>query len=197
MRLKTKWHKQQQRSLEDIANTIGFLLWRISHTTVDKMYQDGFNFETNEQLVNVIAEFSTFLLQCGGAKLYPQLSEEEFQRFVNGMAQKVALTYKENMEQARQGEASSRDITTPFLEQLNQRLADYAEFSYPDGKPSYPALRYFGTVIAAIMPASGSDNKWIIEQVMEVEAPQMLQKLDKSLNDLLPTTEDSVNSAPD
>jgi hypothetical protein len=52
----------------------------------------------------------------------------------------------------------------------------------PDGEPGYAMKRYFGERIAAVM--GEQDNKWITDQVMEIEVPETLKPLNKALNEL-------------
>lgn len=189
MRIKSRWHnKNRPKSLEETAQAIGFIVWRIAQGTVDKMYGDGFNFKSHEQQLDVIGELAIFLLQAADRLAYERMEDDERHRFVNGMARKLIETMDEN----RTEWLGPGEYRAPFLERLNERLGAYAEFSFVDGQPGYPALRYFGSCVAALM---GSDNRWVIEQVMEVEAPEMLKGLKKGMNDLL-AQQDAASEAP-
>jgi hypothetical protein len=61
----------------------------------------------------------------------------------------------------------------PFIDLLNSRFGEYASFEYRDGEPGYPCLRFFAAKVADAM--AGGDNKWVLEQVMEIEAPEMVR----------------------
>ena len=50
-------------------------------------------------------------------------------------------------------------------------------FEYRDGEPGYPCLRYFAGKVADAMAAG--DNKWVVEQVMDIEAPEMVRLVRK------------------
>ena len=69
------------------------------------------------------------------------------------------------------------DYRKPFIDALNARFGEYAEFECPGGEPSYACLRFFATKVSEAM-ASG-DNKWVVEQMMDIEAPEMVRVVRK------------------
>lgn len=175
MRVKSKWHnKKREKSIEEIAGVVAFNAWRIAQDTVNKMYNDGFNFRSNEQILDTIGEFSAFFIVMTDRWVEERVdSDEERQRFTNTLALKLVNTMNDN----RVEEQGPGDYRQAFVDLLNARLADYAEFKVIDGEPSYPLLRVFGSHVEAVM---GADNKWVKEQVMEVETPAALKKLRKA-----------------
>jgi hypothetical protein len=60
---------------------------------------------------------------------------------------------------------------------LNARFEEYATFEYLGAEPGYPCLRYFATKVSDVM--AGSDNKWVVEQMMDIEAPAMVRLMKK------------------
>ncbi len=180
-RIRTKFHnKQKPKSVETIAGAMGMNLWKLASGTANKMYSDGFNFKSNAQLIDTIGEFGIFLLQLCDRIAYEELSQEERMRFTQALAAHLINTMVENQVE----ELGEGDYQGPFVEKLNQRLDAYSEFSMVDGGPSYPMLRYLGTSVDAVM--GGEDNKWVIETVIEVEAPAMIKPLRDGMAKLLP-----------
>jgi len=184
VRIKSRFHnKSRPKSLEEIAGALGFNLWRMVHSTVNKMYSDGFNFTSNRQLLDTIAEYLAFLLQVVDRQVYDRMDTEQRRRFVTALALHLAGTMEENrIEEEGPGEHRG-----PFIDLLNERLEAYSEFAWSETGPSYPFLRYLGTRIDACMGVE--HNKWVLEQVMEVEAPALLKQLDSALEDLLAQSE--------
>lgn len=172
MRVKSQWHnKKREKSIEEIAGVVAFNGWRIAQDTVNKMYSDGFNFRSNEQLLDTIGEFLALFIVVTDRWVVERVSDDdERQRFTNAMALKLVDIMNDN----RTGELGPGDYREAFIERLNARLADYSEFNLVDGQPSYPLLRLFGTHVEEVM---GADNKWVKEQVMEVETPASLKRL--------------------
>lgn len=180
-RIRTKFHnKQKPKSVETIAGAMGMNLWKLASGAANKMYNDGFNFKDNAQLLDVIGEFGIFLLQLSDRIAFEELPQEERMRFTQALAAHLIQTMIENQVE----ELGEGDYQGPFVEKLNQRLDGYSEFSMVDGGPSYPMLRYFANAVDAVM--GGEDNKWVIETVIEVEAPAVIKPLKEGMSKLLP-----------
>lgn len=176
MRVKSKFHnKTREKSIEEIAGVVAFNAWRIAQDTVNKMYNDGFNFRSNEQILDVIGELAAFFVLMADRWVGDRLDDEQRQRFTNTLALKMVDTMHDN----RVEEQGPGEYRQAFVERLNARLADYSEFNVVDGQPSYPLLRLFGTHVDSHM--GGEENKWVLEQVMEVETPAALKKLKRAV----------------
>lgn len=180
VRVKSKFHRQDKpKSIETVAEALGFNGWKIAKKTVDQMYSEGFNFNTKAQILDVVGEFVAFMIQIADRLAYERMSDENRQRFITAMASRIINTMVESLNE-NLGEG---DYKGPYIEKLNQRLDAYSEYSFADGQPSYQALRYFGKCVDEVM--GGADNKWVIEQVIEVESPQVIKTLTKNMDELL------------
>lgn len=179
MRIKTKWHKKDRaKSLDELANTLGFIAWRIAQERADKMYSAGFNYSSHSQQLAVIGEFAAFLIHLADRLSYQRLDDEQRQRLVGILAQQIIDTMVDNLtEYYGPGEYRSG-----FVAKLNERLEYYAGLSFDDG-PGYQMLRYLGGCIDEIL--GGGANKWATEQVVEIEAPEAVKALKKGFHDLL------------
>lgn len=182
-RIRTRFHKSSKpKSPETIAGAMGMNIWKMASGTANKMYSEGFNFKSNAQLLDVIGEFSIFLLQLCDRIAYEHLDDDLRQRFTQALASHLIGTMVENQVEELKGNPS--DYQQAFIEKLNHHLEGYAEFAVSNGEPSYQMLRYFGTLCDEVM--GGSDNKWVIEHVMEVEAPPFIKQVRESMEKLLP-----------
>lgn len=180
-RIRTRFHnKKKAQSIETIAGAMGMNLWKLASGAANKMFSDGFNFKNKSQLLDVIGEFSIFLLQLADRIAFDELAPEQRVRFTQALAGHLINTMVENQIE----ELGEGDYQEPFVEKLNQRLDAYSEFSVVEGDPSYPLLRYFATSVDAVM--GGEDNKWVIETVIEVEAPAVIKPLKDGMLKLLP-----------
>ena len=190
-RIRTRWHnKQKPKSIETIAGAMGMNIWKMASGTATKMYNEGFNFKSNAQLIDLIGEFAIFLIQLSDRIAYEELEPEQRQRFTQALAVHLVGTMVENqIEELGPSDAYQQ----AFIEKLNHHLDGYAEFSVINGDPSYQMLRYFGTLADQVM--GGSDNKWVIEHVMEVEAPVLVKQLKEGLEKLLPQAQSSEEEA--
>ena len=190
-RIRTRWHnKQKPKSIETIAGAMGMNIWKMASGTATKMYNEGFNFKSNSQLLDLIGEFAIFLIQLSDRIAYEELEPEQRQRFTQALAVHLVGTMVENQIEEL---GPSDEYQQAFIEKLNHHLDGYAEFSVSNGDPSYQMLRYFGTLAEQVM--GGSDNKWVIEHVMEVEAPVLVKQLKEGLEKLLPQAQSSEEDA--
>lgn len=182
-RIRTRWHKSSKpKSPETIAGAMGMNIWKMASGTANKMYSEGFNFKSNAQLLDIIGEFSVFLLQLSDRIAYDKLDDEQRQRFTQALAGHLINTMVENQVEELKGEPA--EYQQAFIQKLNHHLEGYSEFTVSDGDPSYQMLRYFGTLCDEVM--GGSDNKWVIEHVIEVEAPPFIKQVRESMEKLLP-----------
>lgn len=179
IRMRTKWHTRGPKSIEDRAGVIGFNIWKIANEAWKRMEKEGFRVGGDEQVVGLVMEMVALLVQIADRTVYGQLSEDERSRFMNALGVHLAKTVENNMfDMFGPGE-----YRQTLIEKLNARGADYAEFDFPGGAPSYAALRYLGDKMAAAM--AGTDNKWVIEQVIEIEAPEAVKTVRRLLHEVL------------
>ena len=193
MRIQTRWNKKgKKRSLEETAGALAFIEWRIAGKALLNLENEGFQTDTQLQRLDVIEELGAFLIHVTDRLVHDSMSEEERQRFIVALALKIADTYHDNRVDS---EGRGQDFRQPFIEGLNRRLADYAEFSFEDGEPGYAFKRYLGEAVTNRM--GERDAKWICDQVMEIEVPDMLKTLRRGLGNLLGTGKDEDKDAPD
>jgi len=110
--------------------------------------------------------------------IYGKLSEEDRGPLINGIAKEIASTIANNQLDL----LGPGDYQQAFIDKLNERLASYAECSFDDGEPGYDFLRYLAKNISDIM--SISDDKWVLEQVMDIEAPELVQRIQPVVRDV-------------
>ena len=75
------------------------------------------------------------------------------------------------------------DYVQPFVELMNQRGMEYADFNYTEDGPSYPFMRHLGYEIQQIM-GSEQENRWVIDQVMDKDGYEVYQQLNRVIDGL-------------
>jgi hypothetical protein len=178
LRMKTRFRTKGPKTLEQRANVVGYNLWKVAQEMYRRMSKDDFKFGGATQVAELITEALAFLVQVADRLVYGQLSEEERAKFITALGLQLA----ENMQDNLADLYGPGDYKTPFIRALNERFGDYSEFDFKDGSPSYGFLRFFGERVAAVL---GADNKWVIEQVMEIEAPEALKAARKLVHEVL------------
>ena len=178
--IKTRWrNKKAPRTVEERAGVIGANIWRISVEIFKHLEKDGFRFGADRQVTAIITEFVVFLVQLTDRTVHGWSDDAGREALINAVAAHLAKTMANNqLDLLGPGE-----YRAPFINTLNERCADYAQFEYVDRGPGYACLRYFAHKVADAM--AESDNKWVIEQMMEIEAPEMVRLIKKLVDEVV------------
>jgi hypothetical protein len=167
--IKTRWRKKGPRSLADRAGVIGANVWKLALEFFRHMEKDGFRFGSDRLVTNVLTEFIAFLVQLVDRRVYGRLAEADRAALIAEVVRHLATTMENNQRDL----FGPGEYRTPFIDTLNARFGEYAEFEYRDGEPDYACLRSFASRVADVM--AESDNHWVIEQMIDVEAPEMVR----------------------
>ncbi|MBS4095738.1 MAG: hypothetical protein KGZ83_02730 [Sulfuricella sp.] len=182
MRVKTHWHKDgKQRTVPQVASVVALIIWKVTEETVTHIQQDKFEIASQEQAFAMIEEFLAFFIQLADRVSYVRLGSDLRPPFMQALAKRIAETFDENAL-PRLGPPGEEGYKSRFIATLNQRLGDYAGFDYAD-EPDFPVLRYLGNRIMDVM--AKHDQSWIIDQIIEIEAPRALAQVQKGLRELL------------
>ncbi len=184
-RIKSTWHQSERnesadRSFEDIAGAMAFIAWRIALEGAKDLHRERYNYSSDQQRTAVVAEFLAFLVQTTDRILYGMLEQEEREAAVNALGQRLAGHIQDNLTDL----FGPGDYRSPFIETLNERLQDYAAFTFEDDQPDYHFLRYFGERVLKIM-GEDQTNRWVIDEVMEKSAPTAVKHMTTSVRNLL------------
>lgn len=171
--VKTRWRKKGPRTVEERAGVIGANVWKIALEVFKHMEKEGFRFGSDRLTTEVISEFIAFLVQLADRAVYGRLAEDERAALIGALVRHLAAT----MENNQQDLFGPGEYRKPFIDRLNARFGEYAGFEYRDGEPGYACLRYFAGKVADAM-AEG-DNKWVVEQMIDIEAPEMVRLVRK------------------
>jgi hypothetical protein len=178
--IKTRWrNKKAPRTLEDRAGVIGANIWKIALEIYKHLEKDGFRFGSDQQVTAVITEFIVFLVQLTDRTVYGRRNDTDRASLINAVVGHLAKTMENNQLDL----LGPGDYRAPFIQMLNDRLEDYARFEYIDRDPNYACLRYFGDKVSDAM--ASSDNKWVLEQMMEIEAPEMVRVIKKLVDEVV------------
>lgn len=182
LRIKSRWHDDDaQRSLEEIAGALAFISWRIAKDKAINLHGQDFVYEDDAQRFAVIVEYLIFQLQIIDrlAVLELELSDEDRQRLVVSVARHLAGHLQDNSVDA----FGPGDYVGPFVARLNERAAEYSEFSYTADGPSYPFMRHLGYEIQQIMGES-QENRWVIDQVMDRDGIEINREVRRAVGNL-------------
>ena len=177
--VKTRWRKKGARTLAERAGVIGANLWKLSIEIFKHMEKEGFRFGSDRLVTGVLTEFIAFVAQLVDRAVYGRLSDAERATLIGEVAGHLAATMENNQRDL----LGPGEYRKPFIDALNARFGEYAEFECPGGEPSYACLRYFATKVSDAM--ADGDNKWVVEQMMDIEAPEMVRLVRKLIEQTL------------
>lgn len=181
MRVKSKWHKKDKtHTVEELAGAVAFIAVRIAQNGTLQLENNDFQTDTADQRLEIMTEYLCFTVHIIDRMTIENFDEDERGRFMTELAIKCAKHIEDN----------KRDIVGPgeyrqeFIDTLNQRMSDYADFSYDEdsGGPSFPMRRFFGDLVTEQM--GEKNKKWVADQVIDIEVPEILEVLHKSLPNL-------------
>ncbi len=175
MRIKAKWYKKAKpKTAEELGGAMGYIAWKVALNAVQRLLAEEYEIKLHERRFAIMEEFLAFLVQASDRYAYGRIDDDQRRRFIIAYARRVAETLEDNQRDfLGEGEYQQR-----FIDLLNERMADYAELSFVDGEPGYSALRYLGDRVKVL--TDGFDQKWMLEQVIDVEAPEAVRYLKRS-----------------
>jgi hypothetical protein len=184
IRVKTVWFKKDgERSAEEIASAVATTIWRVADKAVDNLGRENYDIITPARGFKLIAEFIAFLVHYCDRMAYGSLPAEKRVAVLEAMSRRLAEVMEENIISVV-GPDPTRNYKAEFIDFLNRRFNEYAEFDFPDDeKASFPALRFLGLQIRDEMEER--DKTWVMDQIMDIEMPEMMGTVRKSFKGLL------------
>jgi len=182
MRIKSNWfNSERKHTPEELAGALSFVVYRIADNALKKTRSAKFEIAIGEQYFAFLTEFLLFSIMVADRIAYRRLTEEQRFVFTSTLANRVAETHAENESRLLGGELA--ECKRRFIDQLNVRSGEYAEFNYTENAPEFAFLRYLAYCMSDIM--DDKDSAWIIDQTMSIEAPEAVEMLEKTFRNLL------------
>lgn len=190
VRLKTKWHRSKRsernkagssrpKQLKDLSSVIAMNIWKLAKEAFTHMEKEGFRFRDDEQAIESINEFMFYQLHIVDRMIYTKVSEDERGPFINAVAANLIDTMVSNQQDL----LGEEDYRSRMLETMNLRLGEYAECDFNDEGPSYEFTRHLAHRVAEQLQLT--DDKWVVEQVIDIEAPPIVEKIMRVAEDVL------------
>ena len=191
IRIKDKWHQSRRnrpthKSLQDSAGALAFIGWRVALEKAQNLNREGFRYDSDVERVGVISEFVAFEVQVADRLAYGFLDDPEREVFINALGQRFADHIQDNLCDIN-GPRNYRDA---FVSLLNERLEDYATLTFSDGEPGFDFLRYLGRKVLNVL-GEDQTNRWVLDQVVALEAPEIAEKIKNSVFNLLAVKNDA------
>lgn len=190
IRIKDKWHRSARnrptrKSLEDSAGALAFIGWRVALDRAQDLNREGFRFESDIERVGVMSELVAFEVQVADRIAHAFLAEDDRRAFVNALGRRFADHMHDNLSDLDGADPRGlRNYRDAFIALLNERQSDYAGLSFEDDEPGFDFLRYLGNRVLRVM-GEDQTNRWVLDQIVAVEGPDIAKKIRKSVVNLL------------
>lgn len=182
MRIKSNWFKPgREHTPAELAGAVSFVVYRIGDNALKNTRKANFEIAVGPQYFAFLTECLLFLIQIADRIAHRRLSAEDRFTFTSTLANRVAETHAENESRLLGGELA--ECKQRFIDRLNQRFDEYAEFGYGDNGPDFSFTRYLAFCMEQVMDEK--DSWWIIDQMMSIEAPAAVEMLEKTFRGLL------------
>lgn len=180
VRIKSQWYREgTERSMKEVASAIAFNGWRIAMDKAIALHGESFVYESDGQRLAVIGEYLIFEIQIVDRMVHEMLEEEDRRELITVLVMRLA----EQMEENSLDLLGPGDYRSRFIDRFNQRALEYSEFAFSEEGPSYPFMRHLGFEIQQLMGSSHA-NRWVIDQVMDKDGPEVYKHLKRIVRDL-------------
>lgn len=192
LRIKSHWFKDgAAKSPEQQASAMAFIVWRSAHQVLKRMRGADFDIDAGQPYFAFMREVLVFLIALTDRIAYARLDEASRAAFTPALARHVAATLSGNELDLLGPRADGADPGDAFIDLLNQVMPHYAEFGsdpHQDAAaagfaPDFAFVRYLGHRLEPTLPPK--DQRWVLDQVMAVEAPEAVQVIQDAMQNLL------------
>jgi hypothetical protein len=184
VRIRTGWHtKGREHGMPERAGVVAATAWRFVQHAIKRMREAQFDIDIGQPYFDFVCEFLVFMTHVADRITYRLLDEVRRTEFTTALARRLADIVEDNSDMLL-GVAEPGASRRQFIDLVNRRGADYAEFGYDEKDGAdFAFRRYLGNCILDIVPPK--DRSWVIDQVMEIEAPDAVRTLEKTLCGIL------------
>jgi hypothetical protein len=182
IRVKSSWFKgDRKKTPQEVAGALAFIIWRISDNTLKNVRKADFDIAIGDQYFAFLSEFLIFLVMIADRIVYAQLSAEDRIEFTGALANRVAEHLAEN--QSEWLGKPVREYKDIFVDHLNQRAGEYADFHYTGVETSFSFILYLGQCMRDVVDEK--DKTWVVDQIMAIEVPEAVAMLEKAMKGLV------------
>lgn len=183
VRIRSRFHTKGKRSPAELATVVAMLAWKLAIDSIGRMRKAKYDIDIGRPYFEFVSEFLVFLATAADRIAHRELDDEERIEFTTALVTRLSEIVEDNRDMlfdAAEPDACRRD----FVGRFNRRGADYAEFSYTDG-PDFGFRRYFAACLRDVLPEK--DQLWVIDQAMDIEAPEAIRALERTAAGLFGT----------
>ena len=179
IRIRSSFHSRGKlRSPATLASVIAMLAWKLAIDSIKRMRKAKFDIDIGRAYFDFVCEYLAFFAHLADRIAFRDLETEQRAAFTHALALRLADVVEDNAEMLIAA-SSPGACRSHFLDLFNQSGADYAAFAYNDQGPDFGFRRCFASRIRAGVPEK--DQIWVYDQVMEIEVPEGVKAIEKTL----------------
>jgi len=182
VRIRNRFHAAgRERTPAELASVIALLSWKLAIESIKRMREARFDIDLGRPYFDHVVETMAFHAHYADRVAYEKLGPQKRGEFTTALAKRMAEVIEDNADMllaATPPGACQRH----FLETFNTAGADYAAHGCDGMEPDFGFRRAYATRLSEGMPEK--DKTWVYDQAMEIEAPQSVHAIRKTLDGL-------------
>ncbi len=178
VRIRSRFHTEGQRSAATLASVVCLLAWKLAVDAIKRMRAANYDIDIGRPYFDFVCEFLVFMAMAADRIAHMKLAAERRVEFTSALAKRMAEIVEENNVMLL-GAAEPGACRKHFIDLFNRRGGEYAEFDYGSDGPDFGFKRLFAACLREGLPEK--DRLWVVDQVMDIEVPEALKALDKTL----------------
>jgi hypothetical protein len=179
IRVRTRFHAAgRERSMAALASVVAMLAWKLSIDSIKRMREAKFDIDLGRAYFDYVCESMAFYAHLADRIAHRGLAAGRRGEFTTALALRMAEAIEDNGDmllEVREPGACRHH----FLEVFNASGADYAECGYDEQGPDFGFRRCFAARVRESM--AEKDRNWVYDQVMEIETPEGVKAIEKTL----------------
>ena len=194
MRIKSHWFKTgAPKSAQQQASAMAFIVWRVAQNMLKRMRGAHFDVAVGVPYFAFMREVLVFLIAVVDRTAYAKMDPTTRASFITALVLNCANTLAGNETDLLGPRSDGAPYQDSFIDLVNELASHYAEFG-ADAQaakadeaftPDSGFLRYFGSRLEPTLPPR--DQRWVLDQVMAIEAPEAVDIVRSAMLDLLST----------
>ena len=179
IRIRSSFHAGgKPRSMAELAGVIAILGWKLAVDSIKRMREAEYDIDLGDAYFDFVVEFMIFLALAADRIAYRDLQPEQRMEFTTALAQRMAAAIEDNRDMLLV-DVEPGKCRRHFLDLFNTRGGEYADHGYTEHGPDFGFRRCFAACLKEVLPEK--DRLWAVDQVMEIESPEAIKALEKTL----------------
>lgn len=182
VRIRSRFHAGgRERTLAELASVVAMLSWKLAIDSIKRMREARFDIDLGRPYFDYVVETMAFHAHYADRVAFSKLDAEKRGEFTTALARRMAEAIEDNADMllATSEPGACRRL---FLDAFNASGADYAEYGCDEKGPDFGFRRAYAARVREGMPEK--DKNWVYDQVMEIEAPEGVKAIRKTLDGL-------------